>query len=297
MKGQPKLIHVACGQIVCRPGDVAGNLRQVRQLTAAAARAGAKFVLFAEGALTGYLFTPWFLRKHALAVDSAPVRSLQALSRRHRIVIAVGVIEQTDNARHVSHLILFPNGRLLIQRKHNLTETECGAGIEPGPEERVLFAVGGVRFGICICSDSAIPDIRNKLAAGGCQVYCGPCAGGGGREHLRRPADLGNPKKRKQYLADMERVCFGGKTILDCHDRRMAMMNVNLAGDDGIGNYHPGHSMIFDSTGHVVAMQPGEYVAAYLTPVLIHGEIQVRSPRQVAKYERIENHKHQEQVT
>jgi len=52
---------------------------------------------------------------------------------------------------------------------------------------------------------------------------------------------------------------------------------VNLAGDDGIGLYHPGHSLILDSAGHVVAMHPGEYVAEYLAPVLIHGVISVPS--------------------
>ena len=107
------------------------------------------------------------LDAHAIEADSAPVRSLQALSRDLRIVIAVGTIEQASSARHVSHFILFPNGRLQTQRKHALTATEKGAGIVPGPEERNLFTVGGVRFGICICSDSGIPHIRNKLAAKG----------------------------------------------------------------------------------------------------------------------------------
>jgi len=272
-----KRIHVACGQIVCRPGDVAGNARQVRQLTAAAAKEGARFLLFGEGALTGYLLQPDFVRRHALSADSAPVRSLGALSRRLRIGIAVGTIERADGAFHVSHFVLFPDGLVLVQRKHNLTPTERDFGTVPGPEERLLFSVGGVRFGICICADSGIPDIWNKLAAQGCQVSCNPCAGGGGRQHMRRAEELADPEKRKQYLADMEKVCFGGETILRCHDRRMAMMTVNLAGDDGIGNYHPGHSLICDSTGHVVAMHPGEYVAEYLVPVLIHGVISVPS--------------------
>jgi predicted amidohydrolase len=209
------------------------------------------------------------------------VRSLQALSRELGIVIAVGMIEQAATARHVSHFILFPDGRLLIQRKHNLTDTEKGAGLVPGPEERLIFAVDGVRFGICICADSGIPNIWYIMAAQGCQVACSPCAGGGGREHIKHPEDLANPEKRKQYLADMEKVCFGGETILRCHDLRMALMTVNLAGDDGIDHYHPGHSLIFDSTGHVVAMQPGEYVAEYLAPRLIHGEILAQSPRRV----------------
>lgn len=268
-------IHVACGQIVCRSGDIAGNGKQVRELTVAAAKAGAKFVLFGEGALTGYLFNPEFVRRYALSADSKPVQSLRALSRKLGIVIAVGAIERAESAFHVSHFILFPDGRLQIQRKHKLTEKERGGGIVPGPEERLIFSVAGVRFGICICADSGIPDIWSKLLAQRCQVSCNPCAGGGGRQYMRRAKELADPEKRKQYLADMEKVCFGGGTILRCHDSRMAMMTVNLAGDDGVSNYHPGHSLIFDSSGHVVAMHPGEYVAEYLTPVLIQGVISV----------------------
>lgn len=278
-------LHVACGQIVCRPGDIAGNLSQVRQLTTEAAVAGARFVLFAEGALTGYVFTPEFLQAHAMATHSEPVRALQALSRERNIVIAVGAIEQAESARHVSHFVLFPDGRLLVQRKHWITPTEKAAGIVAGPEERVLFEVDGVKLAIMICSDSAIPDIRNKLAARGCQVWCGPAAGGQGRDYIRRPEDLDDPELRKRYLADMEKVCFSGGTILSCHDHRMALVTVNLACDDGIDHYHPGHSMIFDSRGWLVAIRPGEYIAEFLAPQMIHGDIRVQTPRQEPRRE------------
>ena len=278
MKSRLKAIHVACGQIVCRPGDISGNLNQTKRLSIEAAEAGAKFILFAEASLTGYVFTPQFLKKYCLSVDSRQVRALHAISRKHGIVIAAGAVEQAEDGRHVSHFILFPDGRKIIQRKHNLTPTEKKADIIPGPEERILITVDGVRFGICICADSGIPDIRNKLAAKGCQVFCGPCAGGGGREHMLKESDLAVATLRKQYIKDMEKVCFAGKTLLDCRDHRMATMAVNLAGDDGIDHYHPGHSMIIDSRGYVVDIRPGEYVIEYLLPKLIHGKITVNQP-------------------
>ncbi len=281
MHSTVKKIHVACGQIVCRHGDIAANIRQIKRLAEDAAKAGAKFVLFGEGAMNGYIFRRDFVRRHAVSADGPQARSLHALSSKLGIVIAAGAIERAGDLFYVSHFIVFPNGRLLIQRKHNLTEDEKKGGISAGPEERLIFSVGGVRFGICICADSGIPDIWNKLADAGCQVYCGPCAGGAGREHMRRPQDLKDAKKRKKYLEDMEKVCFAGKTIFECHDRRMAMMAVNLAGDDGVSKYHPGHSMIFDSRGHVVALMPGEYVAEYLSPAMIHGVITVQSPCKV----------------
>ena len=54
---EPKTIHLAAGQIVCRPGGMEGNPRQIEILARQAAQAGARLCLFAEGAITGYVLT------------------------------------------------------------------------------------------------------------------------------------------------------------------------------------------------------------------------------------------------
>ncbi len=136
---------------------------------------------------------------------------------------------------------------------------------------------------VCICADSGIDDIWNKLAARGCQIYCGPTAGGGGRRFMCRPQDLENPTRRRQYIADMEKVCFLGHSLATCYTHRMALIATNLAGDDGISNYHPGHSSIIDSRGCSIGLIPGEYVKDYLRPQLITGEIVVQQPVVVPK--------------
>ncbi len=46
-------IRLAAGQIVCRPGDFEGNLKQIERLSRQAADARARLCLFAEGAITG----------------------------------------------------------------------------------------------------------------------------------------------------------------------------------------------------------------------------------------------------
>lgn len=53
-----RTIHLAAGQIVCRPGDIEGNLKQIDTLARKAAQSGARLCLFAEGAITGYVCTP-----------------------------------------------------------------------------------------------------------------------------------------------------------------------------------------------------------------------------------------------
>ncbi|MHB9026503.1 MAG: carbon-nitrogen hydrolase family protein [Armatimonadota bacterium] len=284
MTSQMQSIHIACGQLVARPGDIDHQLQQIEDLSARAAAQGARLILFAEGALTGYLLTPEMLQI-AVSVDSEPAADVLAISKARDIIIVVGTLERNGEQLHMSQLIAYPDGRLLVQRKHNLTPTELNAGLTPGPEERTIFTVDGVRFAVSICADSGIPDLYNKLAAQGCQVSLHPCAGGGGRQYLQHQEDLTDPALREKYIASMEKVCFFGATLLKCADHRIAMVATNLAGDDGVSNYHPGHSGIIDSRGCTIALQPGEYIVEYLRPLLIHGPVTVQEPRQCAEGE------------
>ena len=273
-----KSLHIACGQLVFRPGNIVHQLAQIESLSAEAARLGARLILFGEAALNGYVHTPEVLAT-AVASDGLEAGRLRGISRVHDIVIAVGVFECNGDQRHVSHFVVFPDGRLLVQRKNRLTPKELEAKFTPGPEERQVFEVDGVRCAVSICADSGIPDLHNKLAASGCQVSLHPCAGGGGRAAMCHVQDLADPERRKRYLADMEKVCFVGGSFFPAADHRMAMVATNLAGDDGVSNYHPGHSCIIDSRGCLVALQPGEYVVEYLRPLMIHGEAIVQEPR------------------
>jgi predicted amidohydrolase len=273
-------IHVAAGQIVSTPGDIAGNLAQVADLSRTAARAGARLILFGEGALTGYLLTPEILPL-ALTADGPAARELLAIARKNGIVIVAGTLERAGQRLHMSAFVAYPDGRLLVQRKHRLTPTELNAGLTPGPEKRRVFSVDGVKFAICICADSGIEDIQNKLVDWGAQVSLNPTAGGGGRKFMKHAADLEDPKKLKSYLRDMEKVCFLGGAIEVCLKHHLCMIACNLSGDDGVSNYHPGHAAIVDSGGKTVGLIPGEYVVEYLRPQLIHGEMVVRKPRRV----------------
>ena len=273
-----KTIHVAAGQIVSTPGDIAGNLAQVTDLSKTAARAGARLILFAEGALTGYLLTPEML-PNALTADGPAAQKLLAIAKKNDLVVAAGTLERAGKKLHMSAFVAHPDGKLLVQRKHNLTPTELQAGLTPGPEKRRVFSVDGVKFAICICADSGIPDIVNKLVGWGVEVSLNPTAGGGGRKFMKHAEELEDPKKFKSYLSDMEKVCFMGGAIKQCLKHHLGMIACNLSGDDGVNNYHPGHAAIVDSGGKTVGLIPGEYVVEYLRPQLIHGEMVVRKAR------------------
>jgi predicted amidohydrolase len=273
-------LHVACGQIVSRPGDLAHNVDQIGALAARAAAHGARLMLFAEGALTGYLLTPANLAL-APTLAAPEVARLRTISQLNELVLVVGTLLRDDAGLHMSALIVYPDGQVLVQHKHCLTPKELAAKLVPGAEERVLFQVDGVTAAVCICADGGIKDIYNKLAARGCQIYVAPTAGGAGREYMMHSRDLADTERRKAYLASMEKVCFLGPALATCYQHRMALMACNLAGDDGVSNYHPGHSSIIDSRGCMVGLIPGEYAADYLRPQWIGGEIVVQAPQVV----------------
>jgi predicted amidohydrolase len=273
-----KSIHLAAGQIVCRPDDIDGNLKQIRDLAQQAAAAGAKLCLFAEGAITGYVTTPPVLAA-APTADGPVAMRLKQMAAELNITIATGTLERIDGGYHVSCFIAMPDGRFVVQRKHLLNDAEKKLGLVCGPAERTLFEVDGVRMAVCICADVGIPGIRDTLAAQGCQVLLLITAGGGGREHIYHPNDLQDPQRLANYVKLMDNVCSVTSAVGDCLGRRMAQMAVNLSGDDGVDHYHPGHSSIIDSRGRIVALLPGEYVIDYLAPQMIHGPVVVQPPR------------------
>ncbi|MGA2064767.1 MAG: carbon-nitrogen hydrolase family protein [Thermoguttaceae bacterium] len=273
-----KTIHLAAGQIVCGPGDIAGNLRQIRRLAGEAAKAGARLCLFAEGAITGYVLTGAAMAA-APRADGPVAQRLRQMAIELKMAVAAGTLERGDDGVHVSCFVALPDGRMVVQRKHQLTGGELKAGLLPGPVERTLFNVDSVTMAVCICADSGIPGIQDRLAAQGCQVFLLPTAGGGGREHIFHPADLEDPARRAAYVKLMDQVCSVSSAVGGCIDHRMSQLAVNLSGDDGIDHYHPGHASIIDSRGRIVALLPGEYVIDYLEPRMIHGLVIVQTPR------------------
>lgn len=280
--GSLKTIHVAAGQIVCKPGDLDGNLKQIYDLSRQAAAAGARVCAFAEGAITGYVASPEILGK-APTCDGPVTERLKKMAAELNITIVAGTLERVARGTHVSCFIATPDGRLIVQRKSGLNHAEKKMGMLDGGVARTIFEVDGVKMGVLICADSGIPGIQDTLATQGCQVMLLITAGGAGREHIHHPEDLKDPKRLAGYVKLMDAVCSVSSAFSECIGRRMAQVAVNLSGDDGVDHYHPGHSSIIDSRGRLVALQPGEYVIDYLQPRMIHGPVVVQEPRPLAR--------------
>ena len=146
-------LRIAIGQMDCRLGDLEANLATVGRMCGEAADQGAQLIVFPELALSGYAIGPGFAET-SLHPTSPEVETLKSLSRR--IAIALGFIEETEDAeffnsavfledghiRHVHRKVYLPNYRIFGERRY------FGAG-----QGMWAFDTPWCRMAILICGD------------------------------------------------------------------------------------------------------------------------------------------------
>lgn len=269
-------LKVAVAQALCVPGDVAGNLARMQPMIAGAASAGARLVLFAEGGVTGYRRDMPEVR-----IGDATCEALGGFAVQYGLTVAAGFIERNGAFRHISHGVFQPDGRMLVQRKARPGPPEGDMpDWRPGPDAREVFEVDGVRCAVSICADTGIPDLWNVLARQGVQVHLIPTAGVGPRSWGYPEAALDDPVVMAEALKKAQSMCFAGSAIPTCRRHRMVMVSCNQMADNGLDYFHPGHSMIVDSTGEVVGLIPGACVFEHLRERLVTGTVHPSAPRE-----------------
>lgn len=275
----PRTLTVAVAQPLCVPGDVTGNLDRMEPLLREAADHGVQLILFSEGGVTGYEANTRSTRR-AFVPGDAPGRRLHRMARKYRMVIAAGFLERSGKGVYVSHGAFYPNGDRVVQRKSQRGPPERNdPTFQMGPEKREIFEVGGVRCAMVICADTGIKNLSSKLARDGVQLQLIPVAGCGNRSWGFSEAELDNPRRMKEFLEKSESVLSCKEAIRQCRRHRMAMAACNQMADDGKRYFHPGHSMIVDSTGELVGLIPGVCVFEHLRPRMAWGVIHAQKPR------------------
>lgn len=264
-------VTIAVAQPLVRPGDVAGNIRAMEPLVAEAARRGALLVLFSECAVTGYDLQGAGARA-ALTLDDPALDKIATLARTHGLVIVAGLYERAADKLFNTAVAFLPDGRRVVQRKHNIMEPERQAApVAAGPRDRTLFDVAGLRCAILICADDGIPGIYDELAAAGCDVVLLPTAGAGSVSLGFHQHELADPERRQKYL-ELAASCISREGLQRCLKLNLSVAACNQSGwQPATGYFHPGGSSILDRTGAVAAVVPPRFVFEHLRPELAVG--------------------------
>jgi nitrilase len=168
------------------------TLDRVADLTARAAAAGARLVVFPEAFVGGYPKgcdfgarvgqrtaegREWFRRYHAAAIEvpGPGVDRLAAVARANGAHLVVGVIERDGGTLYCTALTLGPEGALLARHRK----------VMPTAMERLIWGFGDGstltvvptpvgRIGTAICWESYMPLLRAAMYAKGVELYCAP---------------------------------------------------------------------------------------------------------------------------
>jgi predicted amidohydrolase len=266
-------LRVGVAQPLVAPGDVGTNVRNMESLVIEAARRGAQLVVFSECGVTGY-----DLRgvgaKAALTLEDPALEQIAAMAREHRIAIATGFYERHSDKLYNSAAVFFPDGKRVVERKHNVMEAEKAvAPVAAAQREPAVFEINDVRCAVLICADAGIPGIFDELSERGCDAVLLLCAGAGDESFGVHQADLADPANRKSY-AKAAVQCLDAAAIEQCLRLDMAQVACNQTGwNAATGYFHPGGSSIVNRTGEVAAVIPPQLIFERLRSDLAVGAI------------------------
>ncbi|QNP63164.1 carbon-nitrogen hydrolase family protein [Streptomyces genisteinicus] len=165
-------MRIAAAQFPSVLGGIEENVRSMTALVERAGEQGVRFVAFCELSANGYLLDPIAAGPDAwLTEDDARLEPLREACRRTSTAALIGCAAVTGGERPaIGALVIGPDGEPLARyAKTHL----CG------PEQDVFaagtadgrFVLDGVRFAVAVCYDNRFPEVAERAAADGCEVY------------------------------------------------------------------------------------------------------------------------------
>jgi nitrilase len=195
--------------------DLEGTLSKLQQLTQAAAKTGAKLVVFPEAFVSAYpkgldfgarvgLRTPAgrddFRRYFDSAVDvpGPAVDVICRTARENSVHLVVGVIEREIGTLYCTVLFFSPDGTFLGKHRK----------LMPTAMERIIWGFGDGstmpvydttlgKLGAVICWENYMPMLRMTMYSKGIQLYCAPTA-----------------DDRDTWLSSMQHVALEGRCFV-----------------------------------------------------------------------------------
>jgi predicted amidohydrolase len=220
----------AIAQPVVARGDIAANIARHLVLAEAAARHGARLVLFPELALTGY--EPALAAGLALAADDLQLVPLRDAAARHGIVIVTGAPLKAPGLPRIAALSFLPDGAMQVYTKQHLH-----------PGEEAAFAVGEGGAG---------------LALGGAQVALAVCAEIAHAAHAANAARCGADLYAASVLVSESGYAHDAGLLAGyAREHRMPVAMANHGGPTG-GWASAGRSTLWNEQGQVVIGADGD---------------------------------------
>jgi predicted amidohydrolase len=169
-------LRIASVQFENQSGDKCPNLDTIRNLTAEAARAGARVVAFHECSITGYTFARHLSRDQLLSLaeplpEGDSVQRLIAIAREFNVAILAGLFERDAHDRIYKAQVCV-NGSGLVAR-HRKLHPFINPHILPG-DRYTVFDLHGWKCGILICYDNNITENVRATALLGAQIIFMP---------------------------------------------------------------------------------------------------------------------------
>jgi len=185
-------MRIAVGQFSASM-DKAANLERISGLAARAADAGAKVLVFPEGAMCDFGAATDDLRGLAEPLDGRFVRALSELAARFGMTVVAGMFESIPGEALIynSAVVVDPSKGLVgTYRKRHLFdafgETESER-FRRGDEDPLLVEVGGFATAVVICYDLRFAGFIERAADAGAELLVAPAAWVAGplkEEHL-----------------------------------------------------------------------------------------------------------------
>src|SRR5215471_1806605 len=164
-------LAIAIAQLDPTVGDIAHNVRKLRQAHAEAARQGADLVVATELGVSGYQPEDLVLKPAFVTACETAVEELAAVTRSGPGMIVGSPWGQDGKVYNAA--VLLEGGRVASVRfKHELPnygvfdeKRVFAAGPAPGP-----MAFRGVRLGVMVCEDMWFPDVAETLQESGAEL-------------------------------------------------------------------------------------------------------------------------------
>ncbi len=154
--------------------DVATNLEEISRLAGAAARDGARLLVFPEAAMFQTVSSREELRNVAESLDGPFVKDLSAIAAELDVAMTVGMYEDSGGDRPYNTVVVVGRDGLLAQHRKFMVYDAFGYresdNVTVAARQADVFEVDGVKVGLITCYEVRFPEVARSLVDRGADL-------------------------------------------------------------------------------------------------------------------------------